>query len=98
MTWKTCSSRVVSRPATAMTVRQVSQPAIQSAALRTEGSGRRSPSRLVGWARTDTGLASVEHVVHVEITLVERPGPAQWIVDHAHDLPGVDAACAQTAH
>ena len=38
MIWKTCSVRVASRPATAITNIAVSQPAIQAAALR----GRRS--------------------------------------------------------
>ena len=34
MIWKTCSVRVASRPATAMTTIAVSQPTIQAAALR----------------------------------------------------------------
>ena len=37
MIWKTCSVRVASRPATAITSIAVSQPAIQAAALRGEG-------------------------------------------------------------
>ena len=36
MIWKTCSVRVASRPATAITSIAVSQPAIQAAALRGE--------------------------------------------------------------
>ena len=37
MIWKTCSVRVASRPATAMTTIAVSQPAIQTMALRGDG-------------------------------------------------------------
>jgi hypothetical protein len=36
MIWNTCSVRVASRPATAITTIAVSQPAIQAAALRGE--------------------------------------------------------------
>ena len=37
MIWKTCSVRVASRPATAITTIAVSQPAIQTMALRGDG-------------------------------------------------------------
>ena len=40
----------------------------------------------------------IQHVVHVEVALVERPGAAERAVDHAHDLLCVDARRAETVH
>src|ERR1700712_379591 len=87
MTWKTFSSCVVSRPATIMTSMQASQPAIQSAAL-----------MMGDTASFLRGFCSVQHVVDVEIALVERPRATERTVHDSDDLLRLDLAAAQAAH
>src|SRR6202044_3924391 len=87
MTWKTSSSRVVSRPATAITTMQASQPAIQNAAL-----------MMGDTASFLRGFCSVQHVVDVEIALAERPGATERTIHHSDDVLCLDTAGAQAAH
>src|SRR4051812_3088067 len=88
ITWKTLSSRVASRPATTITTMQASQPAIHVAAFRMD-------AVLVASANA---LAAVQHVIDVEIVLVERPGAAERAVHDTDDLLRLDAVAAQPAH
>src|SRR5471032_1159931 len=98
MTWKTSSSRVVSRPATAMTTMQASQPAIQSAALIVGVTIVEVTAIGVTRASFLGSLGSVQHVVDVEVALVERPSAGERTIYHAHDFLRLDASAAQTAH
>src|SRR5690242_6880056 len=88
ITWKTLISRCASRPTTVNTTMQASQPAIHAAALGME-------DVVPGSANA---LAAVQHVVHVEVALVERPFAAERAVDHANDFLWLDADVAQPAH
>src|SRR5579883_828324 len=88
ITWKTLSWRCASRPATVITTMQASQPAIHAAALGME-------DVVPGSANA---LAAVQHVIHVEIALMERPLATERAVDHADDLLRLDANPAQPAH
>src|SRR6478609_8284740 len=88
MTSNTLTRLVASRPATVRTTMQASQPAIHVAAFTMDDDG---------WGSANA-LAAVQHVIDVEVALVERPGAAQRTVDHAHDLLRLDAGVAQAAH
>src|SRR5690349_18831973 len=85
ITSKTLSRLVASRPATDITTMQASHPAIHAAAFGMDGD-------LPGSANA---LAAVQHVVDVEVALMERPFAAERPVDHADDLLRLDGGPPQ---